>query len=141
MAERCGEDYEGRICDRAVEFGECPIHGPVGPEPEPSREDRYEAAVRAVLDLCDEADRYGAIEGSDRTDGLVSPDRIRDAVRAALPASEEPDGDREPVVVSGPGAGTERIPLERIVRGPGPAVEIVELPGGHVGIVREVEWP
>jgi hypothetical protein len=29
--ERCGEGPHGEPCNRIVEFGECPVHGEVGP--------------------------------------------------------------------------------------------------------------
>ena len=29
--ERCGEGPHGEPCDRIIEFGECPVHGEVGP--------------------------------------------------------------------------------------------------------------
>ena len=46
------------------------------------REDMYEAAVRAVLDLCDEADDV---------EGMVDPKDLRKAIRDAL-LVEENDG-------------------------------------------------
>ncbi|WBF79038.1 hypothetical protein SEA_BOLT007_70 [Arthrobacter phage Bolt007] len=43
---------------------------------DPSREDLYEAAVRAVLDLCDEAAELDEI--------AISPERVRRAIGRAL---------------------------------------------------------
>lgn len=52
-----------------------------------SREDRYEAAVRAVLDLCDEAEDEGTVGGR----GMVDPFDIRKAImNALLTDGEEP---------------------------------------------------
>jgi hypothetical protein len=46
--------------------------------PEPSREDRYEAAVRAVLNLCDEAAEEASVWPR------VPVDDLRAAIRAEL---------------------------------------------------------
>ncbi|WNO25889.1 hypothetical protein SEA_ALTADENA_67 [Arthrobacter phage Altadena] len=148
---RCGEDDEGRICDRVVDAGECVIHGPVGPElPEPSREDRYEAAVRAVLELCDQAEARAARRGIMALDAVVDADRIRAAIRDALLPTDAPMGeDRAPVSISGPGAGSARIGLSPVPGGPEagtqPAridVEIVEAPRYARSLFADSDlWP
>jgi hypothetical protein len=56
---------------------------------EPSREDRYEAAVRAVLDLCDEQEELYRERGLPGP--MVFTGRIRDAIREQL-RDERADG-------------------------------------------------
>lgn len=60
---------------------------------EPSREDRYEAAVRAVLDLCDEA------EDSAITDygppPMVTTAYIRQVIKDALLVDDDEGTDHE----------------------------------------------
>ena len=53
---------------------------------ESSREDRYEAAVRRVLDLCDEAEDEANV---DLTGGMVDPMELRRAIRDALLIDDE----------------------------------------------------
>ena len=51
------------------------------------REDLYEAAVRAVLDLCDEAEDEANLDFG----GMVDPADIRRVIRDALLIEEEPN--------------------------------------------------
>ncbi|QTF82166.1 hypothetical protein SEA_PRAIRIE_69 [Arthrobacter phage Prairie] len=59
---------------------------------EPSREDRYEAAVRAVLDLCDREELDPGVH-----DGLVPTADLRAAIRRELaePVAYVPEVRRE----------------------------------------------
>lgn len=51
-----------------------------------TREDLYEAAVRAVLDLCDKAQVTG---GYRSYGGLMNPSEVRAAIGAALRQGQE----------------------------------------------------
>jgi hypothetical protein len=53
---------------------------------ESSREDRYEAAVRAALDLCDEVEDEANV---DLTGGMVDPMELRRVIRDALLIDDE----------------------------------------------------
>ncbi|UKH48358.1 hypothetical protein SEA_LILMAC1015_72 [Arthrobacter phage Lilmac1015] len=74
---------------------------------EPSREDRYEAAVRAVLDLCDREELDPGVH-----DGLVPTADLRAAIRAEL----------APVDVA-----TTAVRRERIEHVPGYGIRIEEV--------------
>lgn len=53
-----------------------------------NREDLYEAAVRAVLDLCDEVEDEANL---DLTGGMVDPAEVRKVIRDALLTEDEED--------------------------------------------------
>lgn len=98
------------------------------PAPEPSREDLYEAAVRAVLDLCDREDAEAQIGTSYVATALISSADVRAAIRGALEspsalAAGEADN-RAPLSISGPGAGSAKISLAGVPGAPETAPEV-----------------
>jgi hypothetical protein len=103
--------------------------------PEPSREDLYEAAVRAVLDLCDRAEAPPLC--CDRCD-RVDPEAIRDAIRAALGEEEGHNADRAPVSISGPSAASERLSVPELLGGPEQGTGPWEAYGGEPPLVAQM---
>jgi hypothetical protein len=107
--------------------------------PEPSREDRYEAAVRAVLDLCDRAEADLEVPMFSEAVPVLE---IRAAIRGALESpSALADGqaeDRAPVSISGPGAASERLSVPELVLGPEASGEAWAAHGGEPHIIAQM---
>ncbi|UAW09429.1 hypothetical protein SEA_KLEVEY_73 [Arthrobacter phage Klevey] len=82
----------------------CRIDETEDPYAEPSREDRYEAAVRAVLDLCDSKDVLDPDDGRTVAWGQIDSREIRRAIAGQL-APETPAPVRRERIEFIPGVG------------------------------------